>query len=237
MIHFKILSVLLLSLATSLAAAPSLCAPLSRASGPVFDRGAASSGWLPFEYLGGTRIFVPVQVDGRSVEAMLDSGASATVIDGRFAATLGLRPHGDAAGDGAGGGGRYGEVDGVKLRLGGMTVTAHPAVVINLAAVQRQLGHPLPIILGGEVFRESVVDIDFGRRRIAFRNPLRFQAPAEARSAALTPAGEGEAIVAQVEGTCGQTAVRSRQRVGLVTPSPGFGIGPTLCMDDGYRRS
>ena len=185
--------------ASSLTTTRAFCAPAVSASGAAFERGDDFSGWLPFEFFGGARIFVTVKVNGHPVKAMLDSGASATVIDGRFAGTLGLRPHGDAAGDGAGGGGRYGEVEGVKLGLGDMTITAHPAVVIDLADVERQLGHPLPIILGGEVFRQSVVDIDFRRRRIAFRDPSRFKAPAEAQSAALTPAGEGEAITAMVE--------------------------------------
>ena len=200
MIRRGLLSALVLAFAaSSLTTTRAFCAPAVSASGPAFERGDDFSGWLPFEFFGGTRIFVTVKVNGHPVKAMLDSGASATVIDGRFAETLGLRPHGDAAGDGAGGGGRYGEVEGVKLGLRDMTITAHPAVVIDLADVERQLGHPLPIILGGEVFRQSVVDIDFPRRRIAFRDPARFKAPAEAQPVVLTPAGEGEAITAIVE--------------------------------------
>lgn len=40
----------------------------------TFARGKTSSGWLPFEDVAGTRIFVRAVINGRPVLAMLDSG-------------------------------------------------------------------------------------------------------------------------------------------------------------------
>ncbi len=84
----------------------------------TFAPGKTSSGWLPFEFVAGTRIFIAATINGRPVLAMLDSGASSTVLDRRFATSLGLTPKGDLTGEGAGGSTPYGIVHGVDLKLG-----------------------------------------------------------------------------------------------------------------------
>jgi hypothetical protein len=49
--------------------------------------------------------------------------------------------------------------------------------VIDLAQVARQLGHPLPVVLGKEAFNELVVDVDFPHRQVAFHERAGFRAP------------------------------------------------------------
>jgi len=166
----------------------------------TFARGKTSSGWLPFEYVAGTRIFVRATINGRPVLAMLDSGASSTVLDRRFASSLGLSPKGDLTGQGAGGSTQYSVVQGVTVKLGDLSWNGGDAVAIDLSAVEKQVGHPLPMVLGGELFRDAVVEIDFKRRRIAFHNPLSYRAAPDAHAVALTPAGENQAISVLVEG-------------------------------------
>ena len=166
----------------------------------TFAEGKTSSGWLPFEFVAGTRIFVRATINGRPVLAMLDSGASSTVLDRRFASSLGLNPKGDLSGEGAGGSIQYSVVQGVTVKLGDLSWNSGDAVAIDLSAVERQVGHPLPMVLGGELFREAVVEIDFKRRRIAFHKPLSYRAAPNAQSVALTPAGENQAISVRVEG-------------------------------------
>ena len=174
--------------------------PASNTVSLTFAHGAAWSGWLDFEYYGGTRIFVPVHINGRQVMVMLDSGASETVLDKRFAALIGLHAQGNMAGGGAGGGGAYGALNGVDVVIGALTLRGGAAVAVDLAAVERQLGHTLPVILGGDVFRDAVVDIDFQRHRIAFLDPKRFTPPPNAVVAPLTASDDNKAIKAMVEG-------------------------------------
>ena len=131
---------------------------------------------------------------------MLDSGASATVLDRRFAARLGLIPKGELTGEGAGGSTTYGLVQGVDLQLGDLEWKGGAGVAIDLAAVERQVGHPLPVILGGDLFRHAVVDIDFRARRIAFHEPSAYVAAPDARTVALSADGENLTISALVEG-------------------------------------
>ncbi len=171
----------------------------SASSPPLtFARGKTSSGWLPFEFVAGTRIFVWATINGRPVLAMLDSGASSTVLDRRFASSLDLSPKGDLTGEGAGGSTQYSMVRGATVKLGDLSWNGD-AVAIDLSAVEKQVGHPLPVVLGGELFRDAVVDIDFKRRRIAFHNPSTYRAAPNARAGALTPAGEIQAISVLVE--------------------------------------
>ncbi len=195
-----------------------------------FDRGNTSSGWLPFEYFGGTRIFVQAKINGHPVTAMLDSGASATVIDTRFLQVAGLRSDGAQNGDGAGGGGAYGTVTGVDLSLGHLTIRGSPAVAIDLAAVEKQLGHPLPVILGGAVFDKTVVDIDFARRRIAFRNAEGFRAAPGARISEITRVGEIRAIQARIEGRLA-TLLFDIGNGGALTLYPRFWNRPEFLKD------
>jgi hypothetical protein len=166
----------------------------------AFAPGKTSSGWLPFEFVAGTRIFFAATINGRPVLAMLDSGASSTVLDRRFASSLGLTPKGDLTGEGAGGSTPYGVVKGVDLKLGDLDWKGGAAVAIDLSAVERHVGQPLPVILGGELFRHAIVDIDFQGRRIAFRDPSSYRAPASARAVTLTSSRENLVLSALVEG-------------------------------------
>ncbi|RYF24079.1 MAG: hypothetical protein EOO77_00905, partial [Oxalobacteraceae bacterium] len=129
--------------------------------------GKSSSGWLKFEFYAGNRILIPVVVNGQPVVALLDSAASSTVLDRAFTKKLGLTVKGALTGGADGGAVAYGNVTGVDIKIGDLQ-WAGVAVAIDLAPTIKRLGRPLPIILGGEVFRETVIEIDFSRQRIAF---------------------------------------------------------------------
>ena len=165
-----------------------------------FAKGSPSSGWLSFDYFAETRIFIPVVVNGTAVMAMLDSGASETVLDRNFAVGAGLMPQGTLTGEGGGGSTTYGVVPGVDLKLGNLIWNGGTAVAIDLTAVEKQVGHATRVVLGGEFFKHTVVEIDFRAHKIAFHDPARFSAPANATAVALTAAGENQAVTVMVEG-------------------------------------
>jgi len=165
-----------------------------------FRAGVVSSGWIPFEFFRDSRIFIPAEIDGVPTRVMLDSGASQTVIDAKFVKTLQIKAGDHFTGHGAGGSADVTQLHGVNIRLGAITFRDTAAVGIDLAAVEQQLGHALPVVLGGDAFDQCVVDIDFSRHRIAFRNPGTFTPPADAKAVAVTKAAENFAIQATVEG-------------------------------------
>ena len=143
----------------------------------TFSNGASSTGWIPFEYFGGRRIFIPTKVNGRDVVVLLDSGAQASVIDKGLARSIGLKPKGEANLQGSGGDETAAITDGVTVEIGALKLSNLTAISIDLQSHAGELGHALPFVLGDELFREVAVDIDFANRRVAFRDPARLERP------------------------------------------------------------
>lgn len=132
---------------------------------------AGSTEWIPFELFRDRWIFLKGRVNGVETDMMLDSGAGITVIDEGEAQRRGLRDGRRVGALGVGGlqAGRIHrgvsvEIDG--LRLGRLSVAS-----VDLSEVAAHLGRSVPLVLGRSVFQSAVVDIDYPRRRVAFRDP------------------------------------------------------------------
>lgn len=162
----------------------------------AFAPGAAGSGWIDFDFFGRTRIFIPARVDGHDTVVLLDSGAEATVLDAAFAASIGLEGSGEVTALGTGGTQQARFLPDLDIELGALRLGGVTGVAIDLADTAAALGHPLPVILGKEIFNETVVEIDFVGRRIAFHDPARFVAP---DGFASVPVLTGPAGVREVE--------------------------------------
>lgn len=161
---------------------------------------ARSSGWIPFTLFDGVRMFFPATINGRQVEVMLDSGAEVTVLDERFVSELGLRSVGDLTAQGAGGSGQYGIVDGVQIGLGALSISNSRTVGVDLSQIEKAIGHPLPIVLGGAALDHTVIEIDYRNRRVAFHDPKQFKRPDGMHAHRLFDAGGNRAIDVQIEG-------------------------------------
>ncbi|HLI65092.1 MAG TPA: aspartyl protease family protein [Caulobacteraceae bacterium] len=151
----------------------------------MFADGAASTGWIPFELYAGRQIYVPVTVNGRQTAALLDNGATISILDSDFATSLGLAPRGAFPTPGSGGVGVTGRVGGVTVEIGNLTLKDLTVGSANMDGFGRAMGRPVPLILGDEAFNELIVDIDFEHRRIAFIDPKSFSPPPEAVKVAM----------------------------------------------------
>lgn len=163
---------------------------LAAAPGCSYGRDGASFGAdadrpTPFEFFRGARIFLPVQVNGRTVQAMLDSGAGIVTMDRAYAAELGIVPTGTLPLTGAGGT-LPAQIADVTLTVGGLRMEHVRVAIIDLSPVAAGLGRPMPLVLGRDAFEAAVVDIDFPGRKIAFHDPARFTAPGGAVRLPLT---------------------------------------------------
>ena len=132
---------------------------------------------LPFDLFRGHRIFFNGSVNGTETAMMLDSGASATVLDDDFAAKIGL-----AKGETVSVQGASGSVPGrleraTTIRVGGMTLNGADVMVIDLDPVARAIGRPIPVVLGRDAMKASVMTIDFPSRTIAFADRAGAAAP------------------------------------------------------------
>lgn len=156
-----------LAASLSLVAAPAVAAPI--------DDGART---VAFEFPQDKQILFPITINGRPAEAWLDSGSSATVVDATFAQTLGLSLEGGIRARGV-----AGAVGGVRLAsaaldIGGQPIPAQRVAVMDLSAVTRVVPRPVQVILGREVFEQSIVQIDFAHRRLSVLPREGFRPPA-----------------------------------------------------------
>jgi aspartyl protease/PDZ domain-containing protein len=172
-------------------------APVHKA---VFRNGAVSTGWINFDFFRGNRIFFPATVDGHAVTVLLDSGATVSAIDKVFATSIGLQPQGGFTARGTGGIDTTGFVGGVKIQIGNLSIRDVNAAAFDLRPVAQRIGHPIPFVLGDEVFNELAVDIDFAHHRIAFRQPVNLARPADGVEVPLRRVFGNRSVPVSVEG-------------------------------------
>ena len=129
---------------------------------------AAQQATVPFQ-LQDNLIRVPVQLNGRSVEAVLDSGTGGLVIDRAFAASLGL--HSGASTGKAVGGGAPEPIYPVtigNLDFGPEPMKSVSAFALNLDNLSSSAGFPVRVILGHPVFMKRAVLINYPARDVVF---------------------------------------------------------------------
>ncbi len=166
-----------------------------------FANGRHSTGFIPFEFFNENRVYIPAQVNGHATQVLLDSGAEMTVVDTAYARELGLKTQGQLTAVGSGGHAQAQLASGVDITVGDLRLTGLTVAVIDLAEVARQIGHPLPVILGKESFNQLVVDVDFPNRRVAFHEAASFKPPQRAvRLPLVESAGGQRAVHISIEG-------------------------------------
>lgn len=110
----------------------------------------------------GGRLFLPVRIAGKQVEALLDSAAEMTLVDTAFAKRLGL--DGGEAVEAKGTGAEPAAariVEGVAVAAAGVDLGRIPVAVIDLSDVSKRLvGRPLQLVLGRELFDAARFEID-----------------------------------------------------------------------------
>lgn len=115
----------------------------------------------------GDRLFLPVEVGGEPIEALLDSGAEVTVFDTATARQLRLGSGTEVEARGTGAGTARAElVKDVSVTALGRDLAIPMAAVMDLSDVgARLLNAPLPMILGRELFDSGrvLIDIEGGR--------------------------------------------------------------------------
>ena len=140
----------------------------SRPPAPAVQASFTSQAAIPFDLFRGHRIFFAGSINGSATPMMLDSGASETVLDDDFAAKLGLT-HGEKISVQGSAGAVPGRLErDVSIVVGGMTLRGANVMVIDLDPVARAIGRPIPVVVGRDALKASMMTIDFPKRTIAF---------------------------------------------------------------------
>ena len=130
---------------------------------------AADARAFPLKLTEGSRLMISAEINGRHVDALLDSAAEATLIDAEFAKKLRLGRGQSVAGHGSGENSFQADlVGGVTLKALDLTLHDQTVAVTDLSDVGRRLlHHRLDVILGREIFDAARLVIDVDARRIA----------------------------------------------------------------------
>ena len=145
----------------------------------------------------GDRLFMPIEVNGRKTEALLDSAAESSLMDPTFASSLALPLAGGATARGSGGEAeaRFAHV---SVRAASVELKDVTVAVLDLSDVSRRLvGSKVVFILGREFFDAARVRIDIERGSI---ETVSRGAPVAGTALTLTEHAGIEAIPARVEG-------------------------------------
>ena len=160
----------------------------------------AAQGTGPIAFGPGTDLIFPVEIAGRQVLALLDSGSSATHLDLAFARGVGVRGAGAFKAPGTSGATiEVQAAEGPPIRIAGMTVAGQSVGLSDLSAVRRSVGRAIQVILGQDVLDQVAAAIDFQAGELEFIAPSRFQAPAGARSLPIRRVGTIPTVQVRLE--------------------------------------
>lgn len=150
-----------------------------------------TSAAIPFE-LYENLIYVPVRVNGsRSFEFVIDTGAYYSVLSDRTAREIGLQPgSGEQAGFGSGeGGAKFWRARDISFELGTSKILSAEVVVLSMQDIERVSGRAIDGVLGADLFRSYVVEIDYAARRIRLFDPKNFVHDRPGKTIPLTLSG------------------------------------------------
>jgi len=140
---------------------------------------------IPFE-LFGSLILLQVRVKGSGpLRFILDTGADTSVIDAQRAKTLRLKPQGKIVATGAAGSAEATFTKGVSISLSGVELTGQTIYVLPLEFLSG-LGRKIDGVLGNDVLKKFVVEIDYLTGTINLYEPQSYRYSGSGESIPLT---------------------------------------------------
>jgi hypothetical protein len=167
---------------TAQVAPPQIATPTATA---IADRSAT----IPFELYRGNRMFLTGRINGVETAMVLDSGAGVTTLDKAFAKQVGLTNGQKISALGTGGEQDAELFQDVTIEAGNLKLSGATVVAIDLSQIAKGIGRPMPVILGRELFVNSIVAIDFDRKEMSLSPSKGFVAPAGATEVKLKREG------------------------------------------------
>jgi hypothetical protein len=171
---------------------------------------------VPFDFQD-NQVFLQAGIDGSTPRwFILDSGASACVVDKALARKLHLRTSGSRRGTGAGKGAvEMGLLDDVSYSLPGARFTIPKSYAIDFSGQKSVIGREVAGILGYDFFARYIVSLDFETHIMTLSDPESFQ-------------GTGEPVALTFEKKTPRIAVR-------IKIGDGDAVERTLLVDSGSQ--
>ena len=166
-------------------------------------------------------VFVPVTLDGHALRFMLDTGG-ANLVAAAAARRIGLASVGamEARGPGEQSVGS-GFARAGRLEIAGAVALERQLLrVIDMPGFDAVEGLQVDGVLGVELFKRLVVQVDYARRELLLADPAAFTAPSSAEALPLTFFGHFPGVAGTLDGVPGQFWLDTGNRGGLVLLAP-----------------
>lgn len=202
----------------------------------------ASAGAEPLGFHNG-RLFIAAEVNGVATEALLDSGAEATLIDPELALKAKLPEGTPQVIKGSGGSQQAHIVEGATVTALGIELHPEAVVVLDMTDLStRLIKRPTHVIVGRELFDAARLEIDIPRGKIAV---VEKAAAPRGKMLALTEHAGIESVPTRVNGIAAQAefdlgngsevtisrALAKRLRLKAIGKKSGGGIGGKITRD------
>ncbi len=171
-------AIFLLLIALAIPASPARAAPAADYLAPDSE-----ARWVPFELTAGNQIRFRTLLDGKWIDAMLDTGVTDTAVSARYARRHGMKPLVRGRADAIGGGVALSWAALSRVEVGGLVRTGGRIAIIE--ADPRVTGtQPADLFVGSDLLAAHALDIDYDARR--FRLLPSGRMPFRGATAALT---------------------------------------------------
>jgi predicted aspartyl protease len=171
----------------------------------VFAAGG-STGWLPYAEPRAPTPTVEVTVNGQTVRALVDSGAQYSVVDRSLVQTLGLTNvfNIPMVAYGVGGNAQVGRGTALDVAVGraegGLRLEGLRAAILDLGPLAGERGLGAALILGQDVLRELVLELDTTDKRMRFAAREGWTPPTSLAPIDVVRAGKALQAAITVEG-------------------------------------
>ncbi|MGY4397040.1 hypothetical protein ACVWZA_002231 [Sphingomonas sp. UYAg733] len=125
----------------------------------------AEARWVPFDLTPGNQIRFTLDVDGKPVSAILDTGVSFSVLSRAYVDKGKLKVRSGGTANAIGGVVPLGWVDTQSITLGGLTRTGGSISVAVLPANATGSAKPIEMLVGRDLTADYALDIDYDARR------------------------------------------------------------------------
>ncbi|WP_292051377.1 MULTISPECIES: aspartyl protease family protein [unclassified Brevundimonas] len=176
---------------------------------------------------------VEVRIEGRAVRALIDSGAQYSVMDQAFAQSLSAASFNmPVIAYGVGGQAQVGRGMTVDIDLPGARVSRLRTALLDLGPLARDPSIGVDLIIGRDLMRESVIELDWERKVVRFTSPESWKAPPQLWSAPVEMSGDALSAVVQVEGKPVRAVVDTGASSLLAVTEP---YAQSIGLNDGRR--
>lgn len=134
---------------------------------PSWNFSRVSPTWMPLEIAAGDTLIVPARVNGKSVQAILDTGSGASIVNASRAVSLGLGEGEARTISGLSAKAPVQLIRNVEVALAQVSRKLPFIVTGDLRAIEAALGRSVDLLLGADMFAGHCLALDFGQSRFA----------------------------------------------------------------------